>query len=45
VKEEEKMASDAIVLWGLLLLYGVPIAALAIWMEKKMHEIGGEDDE
>ena len=39
------MASDAITLWGLLLLYGVPIAALAYWMEKKMHETGGEDDE
>ena len=37
------MASDAIVLWGLLLLYGLPIATLAVWMEKKARE-GGEDD-
>lgn len=39
------MASDAVVLWGLLLLYGVPIAALAIWMEKKMHKGEGGDDD
>lgn len=36
--------SDAVILWGLLLLYGVPIAALAYWMEKKMHTEGGGDD-
>jgi hypothetical protein len=35
---------DAIVLWGLLLLYGLPIGALAYWLEKKMHEEGGGDD-
>jgi hypothetical protein len=34
---------DAIVLWGLLLLYGIPIGAFAYWMEKMMHK--GEDDE
>jgi hypothetical protein len=33
---------DAIVLWGLLLLYGIPIATLAYWIEKMMHK--GEDD-
>jgi hypothetical protein len=36
--------NDAVVLWGLLLVYGVPIGALAYWMEKKMHAEGGEDD-
>jgi hypothetical protein len=35
--------NDAIVLWGLLLVYGLPIVAVAYWMEKKMHE-GGQDD-
>lgn len=43
VKEEEKMANDAIVLWGLLLVYGIPIVTVAYWMEKMMHK--GEDDE
>jgi hypothetical protein len=43
MKEEEKMASDAIVLWGLLLLYGIPIATLAVWVENMMHK--GEDNE
>ena len=38
-----KTMNDAVVLWGLLLLYGIPIATLAIWMEKMMHK--GEDDE
>ena len=32
------MMNDAIVLWGLLMVYGIPIAAVAIWMEKKMSE-------
>lgn len=41
--EEEKMVNDAIVLWGLMLLYGVPIATLAYWLEKKARE-GGEDE-
>jgi hypothetical protein len=36
--------NDAIVLWGLLLVYGLPIVTVAYWMEKKMHETGGEDD-
>jgi hypothetical protein len=37
--------NDAIVLWGLMLLYGIPIATLAVWMEKMMHkEEGGRDD-
>jgi hypothetical protein len=42
-EEECVMVNDAIVLWGLLLLYGIPIGALAYWMEKMMHK--GEDDE
>jgi hypothetical protein len=37
------MMTDALVLWGLLLLYGVPIATLAYWLEKKARE-GGEDE-
>jgi hypothetical protein len=41
--KEEKMASDALVLWGLLLVYGIPIVTVAYWMEKMMHK--GEDDE
>ncbi len=36
------MVNDAIVLWGLLLVYGIPICAIAYWMEKMMHK--GEDD-
>ena len=35
--------NEALVLWGLLLLYGLPIATLAVWMEKKARE-GGSDD-
>jgi hypothetical protein len=35
--------NDAVVLWGLLLVYGIPIAIVAYWMEKAMHK--GEDDE
>ena len=37
--------NDAIVLWGLLLLYGLPIVTVAYWLEKKMHEGEGGDDE
>ena len=33
---------DAIVLWALLLVYGIPIVTVAYWMEKMMHK--GEDD-
>ena len=36
--------TDALVLWGLLLLYGIPIATLAVWMEKKAREGGGDDN-
>jgi hypothetical protein len=32
------MVNDAIVLWALLLLYGIPIATVAYWMEKKISE-------
>jgi hypothetical protein len=35
--------TDALVLWGLMLLYCVPISTLAYWMEKKARE-GGRDD-
>jgi hypothetical protein len=36
--------NDAIVLWALLLLYGIPIATVACWMEKKAREGGGDDN-
>ena len=39
------MVNDAIVLWGLLLVYGLPIATVAYWMEKAMHKGEGEGDE
>jgi hypothetical protein len=42
-QEEECVMDDAIVLWGLLLVYGIPIVTVAYWMEKMMHK--GEDDE
>ena len=35
---------DAVVLWGLLLLYGIPICAIAYWLEKMITKGGGEDD-
>jgi len=38
------MMNDAIILWGLLLVYGLPIVTVAYWMEKMMHKEGGEDD-
>jgi len=38
------MANDAVVLWALLLLYGIPIVTVAYWMEKMMHKGGGEDE-
>jgi hypothetical protein len=42
--KEEKMVNDAIVLWGLLLLYGIPICAIAYWLEKMITKgEGGED--
>lgn len=37
--------NDAVILWGLLMVYGVPIVAVAYWMEKKMHETGGGDND
>jgi hypothetical protein len=42
-KGRELLMEDAIVLWGLLLLYGIPICAIAYWMEKMITK--GEDDE
>jgi hypothetical protein len=39
----ELLMDDAIILWGLLLVYGIPIVTVAYWMEKMMHK--GEDDE
>ena len=42
-EKEEKMVNDAIVLWGLLLVYGIPICAIAYWMEKMITK-GEEND-
>jgi hypothetical protein len=36
--------NDAVVLWGLLLVYGLPIATVAYWLEKAMHK-GGKDND
>jgi hypothetical protein len=44
VKKEEKMMNDAIALSGLLLVYGIPVGILAYWLEKKLHDTGGEDE-
>lgn len=44
VKKEEKMINDAIALSGLLLVYGIPVGILAYWLEKKLHDTGGEDE-
>ena len=38
------MIDDAIVLWGLLLLYGIPICAIAYWLERMITKEGGGDD-
>jgi hypothetical protein len=40
---ESGVMNDAIVLWGLLLVYGIPIVTVAYWMEKMMSK--GEDDD
>jgi hypothetical protein len=37
------LLDDAIVLWGLLLVYGIPIVTVAYWLEKMITK--GEDDE
>jgi len=42
-KGRELLMDDAIVLWGLLLVYGIPIVTVAYWLEKMMSK--GEDDE
>jgi hypothetical protein len=42
---EETAMNDAVVLWALLLVYGLPIATVAYWMEKMMHKGEGRDDE
>jgi hypothetical protein len=44
-KEEKTKMDDAIVLWGLLLLYGLPIVTVAYWLEKMMHKGEGEGDD
>jgi hypothetical protein len=38
--------NDAIILWGLLLVYGIPIGAIAYWMERMISkgEGGGDDN-
>jgi hypothetical protein len=42
-EEECVMVNDAIVLWGLLLLYGIPICAIAYWLERMITK--GEENE
>jgi hypothetical protein len=39
----ELLMDDAIVLWALLLVYGIPIVTVAYWLEKMMSK--GEDDD
>jgi hypothetical protein len=39
----ELLMDDAIVLWALLLVYGIPIVTVAYWLEKMITK--GEDDE
>jgi len=39
----ELLMEDAIVLWGLLLVYGIPIGAVAYWLEKMITK-GEEND-
>jgi hypothetical protein len=38
------MLDETIALWGLLLVYGIPTGILAYWLEKKLQDTGGEDD-
>jgi hypothetical protein len=38
------MINDAIALWGLLLVYGIPVGILAYWLEKKLQDTGGKDE-
>jgi hypothetical protein len=42
-QEEECVMDDAVVLWALLLVYGIPIVTVAYWMEKMISK--GEEDE
>ena len=39
------MIDEAIVLVGWLLVYSIPVVILAYWLEKKLQDTGGEDNE
>jgi hypothetical protein len=41
----EGVIDDAIFISGLLLLYGIPVGILAYWLEKKLQDTGGENNE
>jgi hypothetical protein len=38
------MIEEAIVLVGWLLIYSIPVGILAYWIEKKLQDTGGKDD-
>jgi hypothetical protein len=38
------MIEEAIALVGWLLVYAIPVGILAYWLEKKLHDTGGEDE-
>jgi len=41
----EGVIEEAIVLAGWLLVYAIPVGILAYWLEKKLQDTGGEDNE
>jgi hypothetical protein len=43
-KKEEMMLDESIVLVGWLLVYAIPVGILAYWLEKKLQDTGGSDD-
>lgn len=44
-KKEEMMLDESIALVGWLIVYSIPVGILAYWLEKKLQDTkGGEDD-
>jgi hypothetical protein len=39
------MLDEAIVLVGWLLVYAIPVGILAYWLEKKLQDTGGGEDD
>lgn len=39
------MLEESIVLVGWLLVYAIPVGILAHWLEKKLQDTGGKDNE